>query len=81
MRLLGLSLLVIQMLVAQEPKTLVTGEHMSLTHPWRKVATTISTIALVGSGLAIAAPAAQAASTLSGPSQREPFTAGDFHSR
>jgi len=60
------------MLVAQEPKTLVTGEHMSLTHPWRKVATTISTIALVGSGLAIAAPAAQAASTLSGPSSASP---------
>ncbi|MGB4323915.1 MAG: hypothetical protein WBJ33_01470, partial [Candidatus Nanopelagicales bacterium] len=71
-RILGLSLFVTKKLVAQEPKTLVTGEHMSLTHTWRKVATAISTFALVGAGLAIAAPAANAASTLSGPSSASP---------
>ena len=45
---------------------------MSLTHTWRKVATAISTFALVGAGLAIAAPAAHADSLLSGPSSASP---------
>ena len=34
---------------------------MSLTHPWRKVATAVSTLALIGAGLAAVTPSAMAA--------------------